>query len=281
MADYSNSKPGVGGVFPENAIEDSYPHCEPLITAAQLKTRHLFGIPMVSAVKDPITGKPEVVTPEIMNEFIHSAIAQAEQDLQIDIFPVKRREKHPFDQNLYQSFMYFQLQHKPVTSIDKLSVTPSSGNDVYVVPNDWVETAYLPKGQVNVVPLSVAYVSGTYIGQDQSGGGSAFMVIMGMKGWIPAFWQLEYTSGFKDGMVPRVINEYIGLLAAKDLLSQLATTYARVQSFSQGIDGMSQSVSTPGPQVFSVRINEIKEKLDAIRGKIKAQFGHKIFAGTL
>lgn len=281
MADYSGSKPGVGAAFPENAIEDSYPHLEPLITPAQLKARHLIGIPMVSAAKDPITGKPEVITPEMMNEIIQQAVATAEQELQIDIFPVKRREKHPFDQNLYSSFMYFQLNHKPATSIDKLSVTPSNNADIYVVPNEWVETAYLNKGQVNVVPLSVAYVQGTYISPDNTQGGAAFMVIMGMKGWIPAFWQIEYTSGFKDGMLPKVVNQYIGMIAAMDILSQLATTYARVQSFSQGIDGMSQSMSTPGPQIFKVRIDELEKKLASIRGKIKSMYGHKIFAGTL
>lgn len=281
MADYSNSKFGVGAAFPENAVEDSYQHLEPLITAAQLKARHLIGIPLVSAAKDPLTGKPEVVTPEMVTEIIRGAVAQAEQDLQIDIFPVRRKEKHPFDQNLYTSFMYFQLNHKPCTSVDKLSVTPSSNNDIYVVPPDWIETAYANKGQINVVPLSVAYVQGTYISPDNTQGGAAFLVIMGMKGWIPAFWQVEYTSGFKDGMIPRVINDYIGLLAAADILSQLATTYARVQSFSQGIDGMSQSMSTPGPQIFKVRMDEIEKKLAAIRGKIKSMYGHKIFAGTL
>src|SRR5574338_1679236 len=156
MADYSNSKFGVGAAFPENAVEDSYQHLEPLITAAQLKARHLIGIPLVSAAKDPLTGKPEVVTPEMVTEIIRGAVAQAEQDLQIDIFPVRRKEKHPFDQNLYTSFMYFQLNHKPCTSVDKLSVTPSSNNDIYVVPPDWIETAYANKGQINVVPLSVA-----------------------------------------------------------------------------------------------------------------------------
>lgn len=281
MADYKDSKKSVGSVFPENAIEDSYAHLEPLINAEQLKKRHLFGIPLYSMFKDPVTGEREKITPDMMSEFISSAVAQAEQDLQIDIFPVKRAEKHPFDQNLYASFMYFQLNHKPCTSVDKVSVTPSSGRDIYVVPSEWIETAYSGKGQINVVPLSAAYIGGSYVSPDNTGGGAAFMIIMSMSGWVPAFWQVEYTSGFKDGMVPRVINEYIGLLAAMDILSQLATTYARVSSFSQGIDGMSQSMSTPGPQIFAVRIGEIEKKLGAIRGKIKSQFGHKIFAGTL
>ena len=82
-------------------------------------------------------------------------------------------------------------------------------------------------------------------------------------------------------MVPRVINEYIGCVAAVEVLSQLALTYARANSHSLGIDGLSQSVSTPGPQIFKVRMDELEEKKKAIMKKVKAIFGFKIFSGTL
>ena len=280
MADYTNSRPGVGSVFPENATETARLQVEPLLTVDLLKTRHLFGVPLVSAQKDPLTGKAQVMTDEMLSDYIEGAVAQAELELKIDIFPVKRREKQPFDINLYNSFGYFQLSHRPCTSVDKLSVTPSNMLDVYVVPNDWVEGAYLHRGQVNIVPLTTAFVQGTYIPQ-QSSGGAAFLQILGNKAWIPAWWQIEYTSGFKDGMVPRVINEYIGCVAAVEVLSQLALTYARANSHSLGIDGLSQSVSTPGPQIFKVRMDELEEKKKAIMKKVKAIFGFKIFSGTL
>lgn len=280
MADYTNSRSGVGSPFPENAIDTARLQVEPLLTVDLLKTRHLFGVPLVSAQKDPLTGKAQVMTDEMLSDYIEGAVAQAELELKIDIFPVKRREKQPFDINLYNSFGYFQLSHRPCTSVDKLSVTPSNQLDVYVVPNDWVEGAYLHRGQVNIVPLTVAFVQGTYIPQ-QSSGGAAFLQILGNKAWIPAWWQIEYTSGFKDGMVPRVINEYIGCVAAIEVLSQLALTYARASSHSLGIDGLSQSVSTPGPQIFKVRMDELEEKKKNIMKKVKAIFGFKIFSGTL
>ena len=280
MADYTNSRPGVGSAFPENAIDTARLQLEPLLTVDLLKTRHLFGVPLVSAQKDPLTGKSQVMTDEMLYDYIEGAVSQAELELKIDIFPVKRREKQPFDINLYNSFGYFQLSHRPCTSIDKLSVTPSNMLDVYVVPNDWVEGAYLHRGQVNIVPLTVAFVQGTYIPQ-QSSGGAAFLQILGNKAWIPAWWQIEYTSGFKDGLVPRVVNEYIGCVAAIEVLSMLAVTYARSNSHSLGIDGLSQSVSTPGPQIFKVRLDELEEKKKAIMKKVKAIFGFKIFSGTL
>lgn len=280
MADYTNSRSGIGSPYPENAIETARQQVEPLITPDQLKSRHLFGVPLVSAQKDPLTGKQQVMTDDMLADYIEGAVSQAELELKIDIFPVKRREKQPFDINLYNSFGYFQLNHRPCTSVDKLSVTPSNQQDVYVVPNDWIEGAYLHRGQVNIVPLTTAFVQGTYIPQ-QSSGGAAYLQILGNKAWIPAWWQIEYTSGFPDGMVPRVINEYVGTIAALEALSMLALTYARANSHSLGIDGLSQSVSTPGPQIFKVRMDELEAKKAAITKKVKALFGYKIYSSTI
>lgn len=280
MADFTNSKKALGSALPENAVDTARQQVEPLITVDQLKSRFLWGVPLVSATKDPMTGRSQVMTDDMLADLIESAVSQAELELKIDIFPVQREEKQPFDINLYNSFGYFQLAHRPCSSIDKLSVTPSNELDVYVVPNDWVEGSYLNRGQVNIIPLTVAFVQGTYIPQ-QSSGGAAYLQILGNKAWIPAWWKIKYTSGFPDGMVPRIVNDYIGVQAAMEVLSMLALTYARTNSHSLGIDGLSQSVSTPGPQIFKVRLDELEERRKRIEKKIKAIFGYKIFSGTL
>lgn len=280
MADYTYSKKAPGAVFPENAIETSFSHNEPLLTPEQLRGRFLFGISMASNTKDPVTGKAQVMTDDLIADIIIGAVASAEEDAGIDIFPVKRREKHPFDIQLYNSFGHLQLEHKPATSLDKLSVTPSNDLDVYVVPNEWVEGAYLLKGQINIVPLTVAFVQGTYV-PTQSAGGAAYLQILGNKSWIPAWWQVEYTSGFPDGMIPRAVNDLIGTFAAIEVLSQLAATFGKSTSQSLGIDGLSQSVSTPGPSIYDKRIEILAAKQKMLRKKIKARYGNSIFAGTL
>jgi hypothetical protein len=280
VADYTNSRPGVGAVYPENAVEVARQQYEPLLTVDLLKTRHLFGVPLVSAQKDPLTGKAQVMTDAMLSDFIEGAVAQAELELKIDIFPVQRQEKQPFDITLYNSLGYFQLSHRPAYSIDKLSVTPSNGLDVYVVPNEWVEGAYLQRGQINIVPLTVAFVQGTYVPM-QSSGGAAFLQILGNKHWIPAWWMVTYGSGFKDGLVPRVINDYIGCVAAIEILSSLALTYARANSHSLGIDALSQSTSGPGPQIFKVRLEELEAKKAIISKKVRGIFGFKVLSGTL
>src|SRR6185436_18720658 len=99
--------------------------------------------------------------------------------------------------------------------------------------------------------------------------------ILGNKPWVPAFWGMEYTTGFKDGLIPVFINDLIGTIAALRILSMLAATYAAANSSSLSIDGMSQSISTPGPQLFKLRIDELTAQRDLLVKKVKKIFNMK------
>jgi hypothetical protein len=279
MAIYTGrSKGGIGNVYPENAIDAELSRVEPILTPEQLKTRHLFGIPLVSRMKDPITGKHQVMTSEMLNDIIIGAVNQAERECKIDISPVQRRIKQAFDRVSYEAYGYMSIPFRPVTSIEKLSITPSNGLDVYVLDPTWIETSYLVRGQINIIPMTAAFIQGGYVSGGPTSAALFFMTFLGGRGWIPAWWQIEFTSGFRDGMVPRILNELIGTLAALEGLSMLATTYAQSQSHSLGIDGLSQSQSGPGPMLFKTRTEELIEKRDRLTGRIRSLFGTGIFS---
>jgi hypothetical protein len=238
MSDYSNSKSGPGGVFPDNAVETSWNRLEPLVSPEQVKSRHLFGIPLVSAMKDPLTGKAQVMTDDLIKDVIDR-----------------------------------------VATIDKVTITPSNNVDIYTVPIEWIETAYLPMGQINIIPLvsAIGYSTPAAV----SSGGAVFLSVLGGQQWVPAFWQIEYTSGFPDGMMPKPVNELIGCIAAMEILAMLAATYAKSSSHSLGIDGMSQSVSTPGPALFDQRLVILADKRKTLTSKLKTMYGLKIFSGQV
>lgn len=278
MADYSDSKSGISGTYPEHVEDTSYQRLEPLMTATLLRTRFLSGLPLVSQMKDPLTGKAFVYTDEILADLIDGAVQTAELELAIDIMPVQHKEKHPFDRNAYEADGFLKLEHKPVTSIETLSVTPANGVDLLQLPLDWVETAYMPYGQINLLPMAGNLIYGGTL-PTGVGSGAMFLHFLGQRSWIPAFWQVTYTSGFIDGLVPRVINDLVGVIAAMDVLSQLGVTYARTQSHSLNIDGLGQSVSTPGGQIFQVRLQELQARREKLEKKIKAMFGRKIYFG--
>lgn len=281
MSDYSNSKslPDGGATFPENAIATAWKRLEPLMTTDQLVTRYLFGIPLMSRMKDPRTGKPMVITDDMLKDYIQLAVDTAETECSIDIMPVQYSEKFAFDKAEYDQFGYFKCTHKPVHSIEKLAVTPSDNIDVFIVPLEWVETTFLTYGQVNIIPLTLAITS-TGITNSQAGGGSVFLNILGQKPWVPAFWSMWYTTGFANGMIPTIINDLIGTIAAMRVLSMLAATY-RTNSNSLSIDGMSQSVSTPGPQLFKVRLEELANDRKMLTNKVKKLFQQKFVVGNI
>lgn len=278
--DYSKSKNTLGKLVPENAIGSVWNRYEPLITPEQLRTRHLFGIPLVSRAKDVYTGKPMVMTDDVLRDMIVRAVSLVETEGNFDIMPVKYREKTAFDRNAFDSFGYMELKRRPVASVDRLSVTPSNQVDVYVVPQDWVEASGFQRGQINIVPLTIAFTNGGFI-PSQSAGGAAFLSILGAKGWIPAYWQIEYTTGFPDGALPRDLNELIGVVAAIETLSLLATTDADANSRSIGIDGLSQSVSSAGPQKYQARIEVLTQKKQMLIDKFKGRFALKMFSSNV
>jgi hypothetical protein len=286
-SDYTQSKllpPTAAGQagqsFPENAVDSSWSRLEPIITADQLVTRFLVGIPLVSRTKDPRTNKPMVITDDMLRDYIKLAVDEAENETSIDIMPNKYSEKFPFDKAEYDQFGFFKCNHKPVHSVDLLTVRPSDNSDVFTVPLQWVETSYMTYGQINIIPLTLAITSNG-ITNSQTGGGAVFLNILGQKPWVPAFWGCEYTTGFKDGMVPTFINELIGTIAAMRILSMLAATFARSTSTSLGIDSMSQSVSTPGPQIYKIRMEELAEQRKLLMNKTKKTFQMKFIVGNI
>lgn len=285
--DYSDSKYPVGStageIYPQNAKDTTgWNRLEPLVSAQILKTRHLFGIPLVSMVPNPVTKKRQELTDDIINDLIQMAVSKVEELTGTMIFPCQFREKHPFDRNTYDSFGYMRVHNRPVSSLERITITTSNGADIFAVPLDWVETAYLIRGQINIIPMTISTPDGNnVIAATQSGGGAAFLAFLSYKGWIPAFWQIEYTCGYKDGTLPKIINNLIGIVAAMDVLSMLGATMAISTSASLSIDGLSQSSSGPGPQVYATRIADLEKERDKYVKIVKRMCGLGIYSDNV
>ncbi len=276
MADYTDSKPGIGALIPEGATEQGLRRMEPLLTPTQLVERHLFGIPLVSAVKNPFTGKAQIMTEEMVKDVIDRSISMLEMDSSLSIFPNQITEKLEFDRQAFQSWGYMQLNQKPVASLESLQIVPANGTSIYTVNKEWIETSALHRGQVTVIPMGAAIAGG--VAPSGTLGGSAFLAVLGHQHWIPSYWQAVYTTGFVDGMMPKIINEIIGVYAAIEILSQLSATNAQANSHSLGIDGLSQSSSGPGADKYTKRVEQLEGKKTALLKKIKVLFGQSIIS---
>ena len=282
MADYSESKPTLGSVYPVHASGSAWERLEPLITPQQLKRQHLFGIPLVSGMKDPITGRNDRLTDDDLKDYIDTAVGLAETETSMSFMPTQIKEKHAWDRNAYESFGYMRVDQRPVASIEALTVTLATNEDIYLVPPEWIEAANFHKGQVNIVPLTIALTNGNPTAIPTSAGGAMLMsIFQGRSQWVPAFWQIKYTIGFPDGKMPKVINDLIGTIAAMEVLSQLASTYGKSSGSSLSIGGGSQSVSTPGPEIFTKRMNDLTLKREMLVNKMKNMYGLKFFSDNV
>jgi len=275
---FAGAKAGPGDM--KTAVETQWTYLEPILSPEQVVSRFLFGIPLVSRVKDPITHKNAVYTMEMVKDTVIRAVAMVEADTSVTIFPQIIKEQHAFDQNEYLSWGYFRTKKRPVAGIHKMCVMPSTQQDIFIVPQEWICTDGLTEGRIQILPMTSALGSGGFI-PSTSAGGAVFLQILGNRPWIPSFWNIEMTIGFPDGNLPRIVNELIGTYAAYEILSQLAATYALVTSQSLGIDGLSQSSSGPGPQLYSQRMTELTAKKDQLKHKIKVLFGQVLFSGNV
>ncbi len=282
MADYTKSKPVLGDVFPSGGGDTTWQRTEPLITPLQLKRQHLFGIPLVSGMKDPITGRADRLTDDDLKDYIDTAVGLAETETGLLIFPTQEQEKHAWDRQEYDSFGYFRLHRRPISSIEAITVNLSNNDDIYDVPLEWVETANLHKGQLNIIPLTIALTNGNPTAIPTTAGGALLLsIFQGKSQWVASFWKVKYTCGFPEGKIPKVINDLIGTIAAMEVLSQLASTYGKSSGSSLSIGGGSQSVSTPGPEIFTKRMNDLELKREMLVAKMKTYYGLKFFSDNV
>jgi hypothetical protein len=280
MADYTNSKFARGSVLPEDGIDaQEWSRVEPLLTPEQLRRRFLFGVPLVSATVDPITGVPDRLSDEDLKDIILRAVADVEFEGKFDIFPVKRSEKKPFDRNEVADLGYLRTNYRPILSVDKISVAPGNAPDIVTISPDWIDNGGFVRGEIHIIP-TVGLLNSGYV-PNATGEGGLFLAILGGRAWQPSFWKIEYTTGLStDGRLPRVVNEIIGCVAGIEALSQLATTN-RSNSHSLGMDGMSQSVNTGGPDVYKPRIDKLEERKEKLLKKARAMFGGRFALGNV
>lgn len=278
--EFDATKDGWGRAYPDGEVDGNWQDCEPLVTPQQLRNLHLMGIPIVSAIKNPFTGKPDVITDTALKEMILQAVALAELESGLKIFDRQFEERKPYDNPEMSSFGYMRLKNMPATSVQELAVVSSDGVNVWNVPLAWVETGNLHQGQLNLVPFAVAAQSGTTI---PVVGPNALGLLPGLFkfNWVPALWRVKYTAGFPNGRLPRAFNQLIGTIAAMEVLSMLAATYARTSSSSLGIDGLSQSQSFPGPELFEPRLKDLALKRKWLIKKLQHELGRGILVSNV
>jgi hypothetical protein len=281
-------KPIQGAVYPLNNIQadQSWEELEPLITPEKVKSLHLFGVQLVSAMRDAVTQKNDVFPMTQMAEMIDYAVATAELETGLTILPRKFDKGIPFDPQEYRSYGYIQLPMRPIASIQEISIKIANNQTLWNVPLDWVGTTNLVWGQLNILTVGVLGVvtdtGNKQVIQDQAANAMLLNALFGQGGsWIPEFWRIKLTAGFPDGRVPKVINELIGTITAMEVLGLLATTYARSNSQSLSVGGLSESTGGLGPNLFDARLKQLEAKKAKLIKRIRNEYNLLFFSSNV
>lgn len=278
----AGDKVKVGSEY-DNAVDAqaSINKYEPIITVDQLKDRYLFGIPLVSPLPDPVTKKRAVMSDSMLQDAIARAVTAVESAVGagFHITPVQIRRRLPFDRAEYMSLGFFRIPETPILRISELMVKTADGAAVYVVPNNWIDPGQFKKGQISIIPLMPASIYGGSA-LPSSSGGAAWIAILGNMGWVANYWTLTAIVGMDEGHIPLQVNECVGITAAIDILGKLAALY-RIASYSTGLDAASQSVSTPGPAIYTEAIQRLQDELKGKLNRLKGLYYKRIFCDNV
>lgn len=283
MSDLSKSKSYGTNTYPVHSKGSSglLRRCEPMLTPEKLVSRYLKGIPLVFPNGDGYSS-------DDLKDKIMLAMNETELLLGSTITRESFKEKHAFDWSLYSAFIHIKTEQGPINTLESVSIKASNNLSLFEIPADWIETANFSKNLINVIPLLAAFgansSSGTPIAAS-GGAGAAFLSIMSGNGnsqHIPAYWEVSYTAGMANlnGEIPIPVNALIGIVAAMEVLSAIApSNIYNSQSLSQ--DGISQSSSGPGPNLYRVRLEELDKQKEELIRKLKAVFARRYFISNI
>lgn len=262
------SKTPTQAPFPLRSVEEQQPAVQrfsTLPTAAEVKARYLFGIPLVSALTQ------ETVADETIDYHVMAAISELEHVLDISITPVTYTEKHDYiRENFTWNYNYMKTDHSPILNVEKLELSFSNEMAVPGFVNFPLEHVHVmpQEGVVQLVPAFGTSLSGFLL---SAFSGTQFHALRatGMNNF-PGGVRITYTAGFEPGKIPALIAQLVGIMGAINVLSMLGPILFPHTSVSIGIDGVSQGTGTFGPKHLNDRIEQLnKEKdrlLDAVKG---------------
>jgi len=277
--EYPKSSGVDTSVYPLFATPNSSPfgRVEPFLTPEMLLKDHLFGVKL----KDPVT--KQELNYEDLKRAINRAVNAIELALNINIFPVERSLKLPFDRSLFRSFGLVELAFKPILSLNSFSIESSDGVNQFEFPASWIETGNLHLGQLNFGQIALA----TPVGSVNSFAGNAGIASSPLVltaylnvGFIPQFYRVKVTTGFPENKIPTSINELIGIQTALDILSRMGILF-RTSGTSLSQDGISQSISGPGNTIYKLRYDELSARKAELISQIRSYFYSGIFVSNV
>jgi hypothetical protein len=215
------------------------------------------------------------ITDDAIQTYIDAAISEIEHSLDITITPTTYDDRYDWDREIWiTSFAWQKLNHRPVIQVNNVSLVFSNDEQRTVsFPNEYVYVNHQDSA-VQLVPAVGTSMQGFLL--SAFAGSQLWALYANGQAKFPGAVAIQYVSGFQKGMLPALIANLIGNIAAYKLLSSIGFLIFPFSSYSIGLDSASQSTSLPGPNFLAGRIkdlqNQIDKQMDIARGYYLSKF---------
>jgi len=268
----AKSKTNRQGIFPSWAKDGSdvtgkFKRYGSLPTAADIRKRPLFGIPLKSGLTN------EEIDDETISHYIDAAISELEHELDLYITPVTFEEKHDYRKHEFTwNYNYLKLNHPNVISVERVQLTFSNDDEELGFVDFPLEHVHIQpqEGVMQLVPAFGTSLSGFLL---SAFSGTQFHALraMGLNDF-PGGVRVKYTAGFEEDMIPSAVIELIENMAAFKLLTFIGPLIFPHTSVGISMDGVSQSVGTPGPNFLANRIKDLNDIIEKQKMAIKGYY---------
>ncbi len=238
-----------------------------VFTPTELSNLFFFGIPLLDSMGAPMSD-------EDLSFYLDSAQTQVEHELNIKLTRKSLEENLNYYYDDWKQWGYIPVNYPAEKALSLKGYVQSSLQVDY--PIQWLSTKggsekYLYHRNVSLVP-----VSGSTSGITNS---TIFFGITPYVGYfgskiVPNYWSLIYITGWDR--IPADVLELIGKLTAVSIYTQLGDLIfgAGIQSKSQSIDGLSQSISS---KAFLARIQQYEKDIDRLLTSAKNSYRGILF----
>ncbi|MNW28249.1 hypothetical protein D3C74_50710 [compost metagenome] len=243
----------------------------------EMQNRIIYGIELYDTHGNPF---PD----DLLQSYLNSSIAWAEQVLNIAIQPREEEEVHDYLAQDYMNWGYVKLWKKPVLEVQSLEMWYGD-RPMMTIPKEWLKIDPL-SGMIQMFPTSGS-TGGMII---TASGGMFLPILRGSIGYVPQMWKVKYTAGMSEpsteatGQVYRKTDIHPNLkevIYKKTAMSVMGVwgdliIGAGIANQSIGIDGLSQAIGTTQSPMFggaSARIKQLEEDIAAMMPGLRSYYG--------
>ena len=253
-------------------------------TADAIKNYFMFGI----EIKDE---NDNILDDNFYNHLFETAISNAEQALDIVILPRYEVERHDYNEQEFNSYMYTHTRAKPIIQVENLSLQ-FNGKTIYDYPGEWWKVYNRP-GHIEIYPTALM----------QSGGNgynmTAFAGYPALAGAMPSGYSRTFAPqmikvGYIAGVLPRqragITREYeippnLQTLVIKYALRELFQVGGRliigagIASRTLSMDDVSETINTTQSAMYggySAEILQIDKDIEELLGNLRSYYGQNM-----